>query len=261
MIERPRITRPRTTNTPVLKTLKLASIIRDERAQPRAEILVDRTEDYAEDMARGDTFPPVVVFEDRSGIHLADGFYRCAATEALHLIDIEALVYKGGLRDAILYSVGANADHGTRRSNADKWQAAAKLLQDGEWKQWSDREIAKRCHVTHPFVADVRASLVTVTSDESAEADGATRAYRNRHGGVSRMRTENIGRRQRPPTPTLHSSCSILVDTAIQLGGADVVIAYIRHLDQHNRISLGQFDRAAQWTRRKLAANGVRGRR
>ena len=33
------------------------------------------------------------------------------------------------------------------------------LLNDGEWAAWSDREIARACGVTHPFVARLRADL------------------------------------------------------------------------------------------------------
>ena len=178
--------------TEVKKKLRISSIKRDEKAQPRAAILIDRTTEYAEDMARGDKFPPVVVFQDRTGIWLADGFHRILAAEGQGIATIEADVRKGGLRDAILYSVGANAEHGTRRSNADKRQAVTKLLEDEEWSHWSDREIAKRCHVGHPLVAQMRSELTGSSSSE----DDQPRTYHNRHGGTGTMRTGNIGRRR-----------------------------------------------------------------
>lgn len=71
--------------------------------------------------------------------------------------------------------MGANYDHGLRRTPADKRKAVTTLLsnpdvandpQTGE--PWSDREAARRCNVTHPFVAKIRASLTgNVSSDES----------------------------------------------------------------------------------------------
>lgn len=55
--------------------------------------------------------------------------------------------------------VGANASHGLRRTNDDKRRAVLTLLNDLEWAKWSDREIARACGVTHPFVAKQRADL------------------------------------------------------------------------------------------------------
>ena len=40
-----------------------------------------------------------------------------------------------------------NADHGKRRSNADKRRAVEMMLKDSEWGKWSDREIAAKCAV------------------------------------------------------------------------------------------------------------------
>lgn len=49
---------------------------------------------------------------------------------------------------------------------------------------WSDRAIAKHVGVSHPFVAAERRSLVTVTSEESAE-----RTYTTKHGTQATMDT------------------------------------------------------------------------
>jgi hypothetical protein len=69
---------------------------------------------------------------------------------------IDCEVRQGTIRDAILYSVGANANHGIRRTNADKRRSVLRLLNDGEWGKWSDRKIADQCGVSHTFVAQVR---------------------------------------------------------------------------------------------------------
>jgi hypothetical protein len=47
----------------------------------------------------------------------------------------------------------------------DLRRAVLTLLRDEEWGQWSDREIARRCAVYHPFVGSIRASLVSETSE------------------------------------------------------------------------------------------------
>ncbi|MEX2673389.1 MAG: hypothetical protein WD294_14915 [Phycisphaeraceae bacterium] len=84
--------------------------------------------------------------------------------------------------DAILYSVGANADHGLRRTNADKRASVETLLADDEWAKWSDREIAKRCAVHHDTVNRLRKE--TSLSDSDSE-----RTYTDRHGNTSTMNT------------------------------------------------------------------------
>jgi len=84
-------------------------------------------------------------------------------------VSIEADIRAGTLRDAVLYSVGANGKHGMPPSNDDKRKAVLVLLNDAEWSAWSDREIAKQCHVSHQMVCNYRSSLSTVDSENAAE--------------------------------------------------------------------------------------------
>ena len=56
---------------------------------------------------------------------------------------VSAEVRTGTLRDAMLYAAGANATHGIRRKNADKRNSIQILINDNEWSQWGDREIAR----------------------------------------------------------------------------------------------------------------------
>jgi len=62
---------------------------------------------------------------------------------------IACFVYQGTRREAVLYSVGANADHkpALPRSREDKRRAVMTLLQDPEWGKWSNCQIAKACRV------------------------------------------------------------------------------------------------------------------
>src|ERR1700733_2913279 len=98
--------------------LSLAAIRMDDRAQPRAAVMEDRVAEYAEEMGRGDRFPLLVVFQDTAHRYwLADGFHRYHAAVSLGLKTLECIVHQGELRDAVLFSCGANATHGVRRSN------------------------------------------------------------------------------------------------------------------------------------------------
>lgn len=158
------------TAPPARELLAISLIRTDGGTQPRAELSSDTVVEYREAMRAGSTFPPVVVFYDGAYYWLADGFHRHAAWIGLGEKKIPVDIRQGTVRDAILFSVSANAGHGLRRTNADKRRAVARLLGDDEWVKWSDREIARRCAVSHPFVMQMRASLVTVTSENESWA-------------------------------------------------------------------------------------------
>ena len=128
---------------------------------------------------------------------LADGFHRYHAFRAADIEDIPVFIRNGTRRDAVLYSVGANAHHGLRRSNEDKRKAVQTLLADPEWAAWSDREIARQCNVAHPFVGSVRSSLETVSSekpslDSVSSEKLAGRTYKTKHGTTAQMGTEGV---------------------------------------------------------------------
>jgi hypothetical protein len=181
---------------PAVTSMPIISIRRDGGTQARLGADTDTVEDYTEAMRAGAVFPSVVVFKDEAGAcWLADGFHRVEAADRCGHKEILVTVLRGSLRDAILYAVGpANADHGLRRTNEDKRRCVTRLLKDDEWSKWSDRQIAKHCRVSDRFVNGLRGSITAnVRSGESAPAE-QTRTYRNRHGGLSRMRTGNIGK-------------------------------------------------------------------
>jgi ParB-like chromosome segregation protein Spo0J len=115
--------------------LQLTQIKTDGGTQSRAGLDQFVIDDYAQLMKEGAAFPLVVVFYDGTYYWLADGFHRTSAAEQAGLETIEAEVKQGTRRDAVLYSVGANATHGLRRSNADKRRAVETLLTDTEWSQ------------------------------------------------------------------------------------------------------------------------------
>ena len=133
---------------------KLSTLELIVEAQPRERIDLDVVGDYSEVLEAGGKLPPIIVF----GNIVADGFHRHLAHQNAQRKTISVIVHPGGRREAILYSCGANAIHGLRRSNADKRRAVLKLLGDTEWRKWADRRIAKTAAVSQPFVSDLRAS-------------------------------------------------------------------------------------------------------
>lgn len=147
---------------PTLSDIRLDWIQDDPATQPRAGLDQATVDRYAEALERGERLPPVVVFheDDKSSAYwLADGWHRRAAALKLERKFLPAEVHLGTKRDAMLYAAGANATHGLPRSNEDKRRAVLMLLQDDEWCQWSDHEIARRCMVSQPLVSKIRREL------------------------------------------------------------------------------------------------------
>jgi len=148
----------------------LSKIKIDANTQSRVKINQEMIDEYAEAIEEGEKFPPITLFNDGISFYLADGFHRFFAHQKLGLIDIESDILRGTARDARLYSFGANANHGLRRSIEDKRKAVMEMLDDFEWSEWSDREIAKHCSVTHPFVAKMRQRIAEPAQPETSKA-------------------------------------------------------------------------------------------
>lgn len=167
--------------------------------QSRVTVNGDVVAEYAQAIEDGQDFPPVAVYQSGDGqLWLADGFHRLAAHVKAGKTEIAATVQDGGQRAAILHSVGANASHGLRRTNADKRRAVEMLLSDPEWAQWSDREIGRFCRVSQPFVSSIRGHATDNVISEQQE-----RTYTTKHGTQSTMAVDgiNAGRKQ-APAPT-----------------------------------------------------------
>ena len=167
----------------------LREIRTDGGTQARAKLDEAKVEEYAEALGAGAIFPPVVVFYDGSAYWLADGFHRVAARRRGGASDdsvIPADVRSGTRRDAVLFACGANATHGLARSIDDKARAVVTLLRDDEWGQWSYREIARRCQVSHDFVGNV-AERHGLTGRASSD-----KTYVTKHGTTATINTANI---------------------------------------------------------------------
>ena len=165
--------------------MKIKDIRLDKDLQSRAFINEDVVAEYAEHMLDGAKFPPVTVFFDSVYYWLADGYHRYYGTKKANLDEIEVEVINGTRRDAILYSLGANSKHGLPRSNDDKRKAVNTLLDDMEWCEWSDREIARACGVSNMTVARIKKSLQIATPSEKKYI---------KEGVEKVMKTDNIGK-------------------------------------------------------------------
>jgi len=173
-------------------TLALADIKIDGGTQSRAHLNDEAIVEYAAAIGDGAALPPVTVYYDGVAHWLADGFHRYHATKKAGHDAIAADIRQGTRRDAVLYSVGANDNHGLRRTNDDKRRAVLVLLEDTEWSKWSDGEIATAAKVNRKTVAKVRGEsyLSTRTS-----IDPEQRTFTHpKTGKPARMNTAGIGK-------------------------------------------------------------------
>lgn len=177
-----------------MTSISLNRVKTDGGTQPRAQLDLMIVADYAEAMKDGAQFPPVILFYDGETHWLADGFHRYRAAEQVGQVDIDADIKQGTRRDAVLFSVGANSSHGLRRTNEDKRRSVMTLLEDDEWRKWSDREIARWAGVSQPFVSTLRPPV----TDNRYQLE--ERTYTTKHGTTATMQTANIGRAFEPPT-------------------------------------------------------------
>jgi hypothetical protein len=98
-----------------------------------------------------------------------DGFHRRKAYEYADRPDIPVEWTKGTKRDAWKLSLGANAKHGLKRTNADKRKVVCLALEDDELAKNSSLEIAAICGVSKRFVNLIKADRSgNVPTEETA---------------------------------------------------------------------------------------------
>jgi hypothetical protein len=114
-------------------------------------------QEYSALLMEGVSFPPVVIFDDGSKKYLVDGFHRLYAAKRVGRDRIQADLHSGSKHEGFMYSLRANSSHGLQRSNEDKRHCVMKLVDDFEYIDKSDREIAELCAVSHTFVGKIRA--------------------------------------------------------------------------------------------------------
>jgi hypothetical protein len=149
------------------KNLNIDLIITDRGTQSRVEVNEPTVADYAQAVLDGDKFPPIIVFHDGTDYFLADGFHRYLAHLRAKRVSIFCEVKRGTARDAKRFGFGANNKNGLRPTIADRRKSVTEMVEDLEWQDLSDREIARECGVSHTFVATVRKEVEGRTVVES----------------------------------------------------------------------------------------------
>lgn len=174
------------------KALNINLLVLDERLQSRVEINEEMVSEYAHDMEQGDQFPPVTVHFDGVQYYLSDGFHRYHAARRIEKASIVANVIPGTFRDAQLYATSVNAKHGMRRTNADKRKAVMTMLEDFEWGDWSNVEIAQHCGTSAAFVSNLRAVVEGDNKSETVKYRTATGKIAEKKRAPGRKKQEKV---------------------------------------------------------------------
>ena len=108
----------------MIKLIEISSLV-TEGLQTRDGLAKAVVKDYAETLKAGKQLPPVTVIQDHvtGQLYLVDGYHRKDAAILAGLTMINAEVTEGTFTDAVRLAIKANADHGLRRTKADKKNA------------------------------------------------------------------------------------------------------------------------------------------
>lgn len=143
---------------PKTVTLAVDNILASAATQVRKKLDKDTIDEYTEALKNGAIFPPLVVFAEKESDRyiLADGFHRHHAYVNAEMPECKVEVREGSLHDALLWALGANDEHGLRRTNADKRNAVEMAFKDPEISTLEIIQIADVCRVTERTVRRIR---------------------------------------------------------------------------------------------------------
>lgn len=161
----------------------------DIDTQTRVSIDQETVDAYCDSVESKASFPAIILFTSDNGKSyvIGDGWHRTLAFIKAGKKSIKASVQVGTTRDALLYSISSNSTHGLRRTNKDKRNCVAILLDDKEWNKKSNNLISKKAFVSLNLVNKMvrENSLNSKVSDKPKVKIGAD---------GRRINTKNIGK-------------------------------------------------------------------
>lgn len=155
------------------RMVKLEHIRLDGGTQFRDQIDQHKVKEYADCMREGAEFPAVQCTFDGVSYWLWDGFHRYFANQAVGFKEVSVDYKPGTQEDAQDLALSANSKHGLPRNNATKRKQVETALAMERHATKSDREIAKLCDVSHPFVASIRNPEIKEKQAKNREASAA----------------------------------------------------------------------------------------
>jgi hypothetical protein len=220
-----------------LDVLPIAEIEATASTQVRVRIDPNTIDEYADDMKNGHIFPPVVVFAEAGSERyiLADGFHRLAAAQKAKLTEIGVVIKEGGLHEALMAALEANAGNGLRRTNADKCHAVEMALKDPFLSGLPLREIAEVCRVSHELVR-------TIKQGQNKKTEPAAKVSTDDKESAG----ENVLATKTPPTQDEVDKAEFMAAVKVILSFPYTGLSAIEHM-YLGRDELHDIDLAADW--------------
>jgi len=157
------------------KTVELDSLVFDQEYQMRAKKPDGRAYLAVIQQANGEyTFPPLTVAQIGSQYYVVDGFTRGDAVALWNKknpdnqLKVPIRVRQCTKKQALRLALGANADNGYRRTNADKRMAVMRAM--SVFPTLSPKKIAEYVNVSHTFVYRLRDALANPGSESTAQS-------------------------------------------------------------------------------------------
>ena len=149
------------------KELRLEVI--DASIETRYRLDESVVKEYGEKMRAGVQFPPLKLVEERKAecYWMWDGQHRLKAAKLAKLKTLSCRVKQGTKQEALRLALGANADHGLRRTNADKRKCVLIAMNEPEFEKMSNRKLAELCSVSRMLVKEIKDEI----ADKAAESD------------------------------------------------------------------------------------------
>lgn len=120
----------------------------DGDTQSRVAVNQDVVDEYAELVSAGKFWPfeSITVFHDGTDYWIADGFHRTLAAKQAGRSSVPCNVITGTARDARIYGMRANDEHGLRMSREDRRKNVLWLLE--KYPTLTQKEVSEKAGVT-----------------------------------------------------------------------------------------------------------------
>ncbi len=138
------------------QTLMIRDLSIQQKFQARSRLNDQVIKDYEALIFDKVAMPSIRVVKHDKELIVVDGFHRLHAYRNKGRDQIEAEVSEGCPKTALKLAIGANHEHGLRRSKEDKARAVEMALTDLDLRVESDRRLGELCGVSHTFIASIR---------------------------------------------------------------------------------------------------------